>query len=57
MSACEQWAREHDIAKLQLMVRGENADAVAVYAALGYAHDEVVVLGRRLEPSTRRDRL
>jgi ribosomal protein S18 acetylase RimI-like enzyme len=49
MGACEQWLAERDVPKINLMVRGENDDARAFYAALGYDHDNVVVLSRRLD--------
>jgi ribosomal protein S18 acetylase RimI-like enzyme len=35
--------------KVNLQVRGGNADALAFYAALGYTQDEVVSMGKRLE--------
>lgn len=34
--------------KVSLMVRANNAEAVAFYARLGYVQDEVVILGKRL---------
>jgi ribosomal protein S18 acetylase RimI-like enzyme len=49
MHACEAWVQERGIPKLNLMVRaGENDDVLGFYAAIGYAADDVVVLGRRL---------
>lgn len=48
MQACERWAREHGMPKLQLMVRRANEGVLAFYEALGYTDDEVVVLGRFL---------
>jgi ribosomal protein S18 acetylase RimI-like enzyme len=48
MAACERWLGERGVPKLNLMVRGDNAQARAFYAALGYAADDVVVLSRRL---------
>jgi len=36
--------------KLNLQVRGSNAAALGFYAALGYALDDVVSLGKRLIP-------
>lgn len=48
MVACEAWLLEHDGVKLQVMIRGDNADARGFYAALGYATDDVVVMSRRL---------
>jgi ribosomal protein S18 acetylase RimI-like enzyme len=35
--------------KINLQVRGENAEVQAFYAALGFKNDEVVSLGKRLE--------
>lgn len=49
VAACEQWARDRGVPKVQLMVRGGNAGAVAFYARLGYEPADVVVLGRRLD--------
>ena len=34
--------------KINLQVRGDNADAIGFYAAIGYGVDDVVSLGRRL---------
>ena len=34
--------------KVNLQVRAGNADAIALYTALGYTKDDVVSLGRRL---------
>ncbi|MGH2858703.1 MAG: GNAT family acetyltransferase, partial [Solirubrobacteraceae bacterium] len=48
MSACEAWLAERGVAKLNLMVRGDNAGARGFYAALGYGGDDVMVLSRRL---------
>jgi ribosomal protein S18 acetylase RimI-like enzyme len=47
MHACEQWVREQDIFKIQLMVRTENQDVISFYEALGYETSDVKVLGRR----------
>ncbi len=35
--------------KLNLQVRGSNADVIAFYEALGYTLDDVVSLGKRLQ--------
>lgn len=48
MGACEAWLAERGIAKLNLMVRGDNAQVRGFYAALGYDGDDVMVLSRRL---------
>ncbi|MFC4555248.1 GNAT family acetyltransferase [Georgenia faecalis] len=47
MRACEEWVRDQQIPKLQLMVRTDNHDVVGFYEALGYETSEVTVLGRR----------
>lgn len=47
--ACEQWLVERRIPKLQLMVRHENAAAVAFYRRLDYDVVDVTVLGQRLD--------
>ena len=49
MQACEQWAQERGVPKVQLMVRTENAAVLAFYERLGYVDDQVVVLSRRLD--------
>ena len=36
--------------KLNLQVRSTNADVIAFYKAIGYKMDDVVSLGKRLEP-------
>ena len=35
--------------KINLQVRGSNVEALVFYAALGYAPDDVVTLGKRLD--------
>ncbi|WP_203567235.1 GNAT family acetyltransferase [Aestuariimicrobium ganziense] len=47
MDACEQWAHEHGMPKIQLMVRDDNEAVRAFYDALGYELQPVVVYGRR----------
>jgi ribosomal protein S18 acetylase RimI-like enzyme len=47
--ACEAWLVERDVPKVQLMVRRDNAPALAFYAPLGYDLVDVTVLGRRLD--------
>jgi ribosomal protein S18 acetylase RimI-like enzyme len=49
MDAAEAWLRERGAPKLQLMVRGSNADAMGFYEALGLARQDVVTLGRFLD--------
>ena len=48
MAACERWLEERDIPKINLMVRTDSQVAQGFYAAIGYGHDVVVVLSRRL---------
>lgn len=48
MAACERWLAEQGIPKLNLMIRDDNRVARGFYTAIGYGHDEVVVLSRRL---------
>lgn len=49
MGACEDWAREREIPKIQVMVRRDNATATGFYARLGYEASDVVLLSRRLD--------
>jgi ribosomal protein S18 acetylase RimI-like enzyme len=49
MWACEAWLRERGVPKLNLMVRGDNQETLDFYRAIGYAHDDVLVLSRRLD--------
>ena len=48
MAAAEAWLRGRGAPKLQLMVRHDNAEALAFYAALGLQPQAVVTLGRFL---------
>jgi ribosomal protein S18 acetylase RimI-like enzyme len=48
MVAAEVWLRERGAPKIQLMVRGANADALGFYEALGLERQDVVTLGRFL---------
>lgn len=54
MAAAEAWLAERDIPKVQLMVRGDNAEVVGWYESLGYADQGVVVLGRFLDEDLQR---
>ena len=54
MSAAEDWLRDHGAPKVQLMVRSSNRTVVDFYTALGYGDQEVVVLGRFLDPELQR---
>ena len=49
MTAGEDWARGQGVPKIQLMVRGSNTRAVGFYDALGYATEDVVVMGKRFD--------
>jgi ribosomal protein S18 acetylase RimI-like enzyme len=49
MDGCEAWLRERGCPKIQFMVRTDNDAVLAFYARLGYARQDVVVLGRRLD--------
>ena len=48
MVEAERLLVERGCPKIMLMVRSANDDVVAFYRALGYAEDDVVVLGKRL---------
>ena len=47
-AAAEHWLCAAGAPKVQLMVRSDNADALAFYDAIGLARQDVVVLGRFL---------
>jgi ribosomal protein S18 acetylase RimI-like enzyme len=49
MRACETWLSARDVPKLDLMIRTDNDEVIAFYAALGYGHDDVVVMSKRLD--------
>jgi len=49
MEAAEQWLRERNAPKIQLMVRDDNEAAIGFYKALGYDVQPVVTIGRRLD--------
>jgi ribosomal protein S18 acetylase RimI-like enzyme len=50
MAEAERLLRAEGCPKINLQVRTTNAEVLAFYAALGYARDDVVSLGQRLEP-------
>ena len=50
MAAVEVQLREAGCPKINLQVRATNQEAIGFYRALGYSLDDVVSLGRRLEP-------
>ena len=47
MASAEAWLQERGCPKIQLMVRGDNAQARGFYAALGYELQDVVTIGKR----------
>ena len=49
MNAAEDWLRAAGIAKLQLMVRRENANAGAFYRSIGYAESQTIVFAKWLD--------
>ena len=49
MHAAEEWLRQTGLAKLQLMVRRENAAAGAFYQSIGYAESQTIVFARWLD--------
>lgn len=48
MQEAENWLRERDVVKLNLMVRHSNAEARSFFQRLGYEDAEVTVLARWL---------
>lgn len=50
MAEAERLLQERGCPKLMLLVRSTNASVIRFYEKLGYAQDEVVVMGRRLIP-------
>ena len=49
MIAAEDWLKARGCPKIQLMVRTDNSAALGFYAAIGYAEQDVVTIGRRLD--------
>jgi ribosomal protein S18 acetylase RimI-like enzyme len=49
MTAAEDWLRDRGIAKLQLMVRGDNAQVHAFYESLGYYDQKRVTFAKWLD--------
>jgi ribosomal protein S18 acetylase RimI-like enzyme len=50
MTAAEEYLLDAGCPKLNVQVRGDNEATIAFYEAIGYAVDDVVGLGKRLEP-------
>jgi ribosomal protein S18 acetylase RimI-like enzyme len=49
MAAAEDWLRTRGLEKLQLMVRGDNAEVQTFYQSLGYLEQERVVFAKWLD--------
>jgi ribosomal protein S18 acetylase RimI-like enzyme len=49
MNAAEDWLRATGVAKLQLMVRRDNAKAGAFYQSIGYAEAQTIVFAKWLD--------
>jgi ribosomal protein S18 acetylase RimI-like enzyme len=49
MNAAEDWLRQAGIAKLQLMVRPDNAKVQAFYESIGYDEQERIIYARWLD--------
>jgi ribosomal protein S18 acetylase RimI-like enzyme len=49
MAAAEDWLRARGLEKLQLMVRGDNAEVQTFYQSLGYLKQERVVFAKWLD--------
>ena len=49
MTAAETWLRAAGVAKLQLLVRRENAKAGAFYQSIGYAEAQTIVFAKWLD--------
>ncbi len=49
MAACEAWASQRGMPKIQLMVRTTNQAVIGFYQHLGYVEADATVLGRRLD--------
>lgn len=48
MQAAENWLKDRNAPKIQLMVREDNAQAIGFYKALGYETQPVVTIGKRI---------
>jgi ribosomal protein S18 acetylase RimI-like enzyme len=49
MDAAEDWLRAAGIAKLQLLVRRDNAKAGAFYQSIGYAEAQTIFFAKWLD--------
>ena len=52
MDDAEKWLAARGVWKMQLLVRGDNIQAVGFYEALGYADTETVCLQKKILPGT-----
>ena len=50
MAEAERLLRAAGCPKINLQVRGTNLEAIEFYRRIGFAVDDVVSLGKRLEP-------
>ncbi len=50
MAEAERLLRLEGCPKINLQVRSSNADVLAFYRAIGYLQDDVISMGKRLEP-------
>lgn len=51
MAAAEAWLRDQGVWKLNLMIRDDNAEVAAFYAALGYEIEPRTVMAKWLDPA------
>lgn len=49
MDEAEAWLRDRHAPKIQLMVRNDNKAVIAFYEAIGFDHQPVATLGKRLD--------
>lgn len=49
LASAERWLKLRGCPKIQFMVRGDNADVIRLYTGLGYAVQDVVTIGRRID--------
>ena len=47
LESAEQWLRENNVPKLNVMIRDGNKKAISFYRRLGFTQDEVVVMSKR----------
>jgi ribosomal protein S18 acetylase RimI-like enzyme len=55
MAGAEELLAQMGCPKLNLQVRGSNAEAISFYQSIGYQVDDVVSLGKRLEHDLEQD--